>query len=675
MQERNSILFLGEGRAAAEYVRWLVNAGMDVKQIHDPSGLGNALQDNSPVAVIIDLGGDTDAMDLLARVAAAIGEQKPLRVIFISNRADQEVRLRAVQAGGDAFLTRPLTPQLLMRQLDPVLFAGQREYRVLLIGKMPSSMTGVAEQFEVSGMKVKRLVNPSQALLSVINFSPDLLIIAPLLPDCRGDELAQVLHQFPDYEDLPVILLGDEGARERSKHTDPASEWLPPDSMNARELVAHIGKRIDTARAGRKQQLYLQALDPDTGLLNRQGFVKALERGIAATDTMALVHLDLGNIQHQYPALDPHTMQELMVMVANQLEKLAEPAELAARTGDSAFTFLVSRKTQEEIRKLGKLLSQSIASRFFNVGQNSLVLGSDTGVAFTRSSLDNGMPLFLLALKACEEARRAGSNRVSIRSLEAASGRGRDEQEHRVLELLREACSSGHFRLVFQPIVSLRGNTVEKYEVLLRLLDTDNEFIYPSRFVAVAERYGLMQSIDRWVVEQTISTLKKRGRGTRFFNKVSSSTLRDDEFVDFVQDCIAQHGISGEQLVFEISRSNITSGIDHVTRFADGIRPLGCGISVEHGDISKDIDPLLEHLPASYVKLDGSVVKDLCKNPDRQEHLATMVRQAEQHDVRVIAACIESANCLQVLWQSGVHYIQGNFLQEPAAELDFDFGS
>jgi|GEM_PF-1082841 len=675
MREKSRLLFLGEENTASEYIRWLVNAGMEVDHIHNPAELKQALHKSSPAAVIIDLSGDTGELEKLEQVVSVIGRPPSVRVIFISNRADQEVRLRAVQAGGNAFLVRPLTPQALLQQLDPALLSGRHEYRLLLIGNMPPSKTDLAERLEHEGMIVRHLANPSQALLSVINFSPDLLIVAPQLHECRGEELGRVMHQLADYEDLPVVLIAEAGQKPGKAQLDPASEWLCPDSMDTRELVRHFSNLIGAARLRRNRQLYLHTFDPVTGLLNRHGFFNALERSIAEDNLVALVLLDLGDILHQYAELPPFALHELVEMVAGLLIRLAEPAQLAGHIGDAVFAFLVSRNSREDISKLGRLLSHSIATRFFHVGENSLTLGCDVGIAISRSSLDNGMPLYQLALKACEEARHAGINRVCIRSLEVAGGNGRGEEERRILDLLKDAGSSDRFRLVFQPIVSLRGDAVEKYEVLLRLLDTDNAFVFPSRFVPVAEQYGLMQTIDRWVVERTIRTLKKRGGGARFFNKVASSTLRDDDFLVFVEECLGEYGVEGEQLVFEISKSNLIAGISYAAAFASGVAELGCGVSVELPDINHDIGHLLENLPAGYLKLDGSMVMDLCDDSVKQARINNVIRQAEQHDIRVIATCIENANCLQVLWQSGVHYIQGNFLQEPATALDFDFGS
>ena len=670
-----AILFLGEQQAIEEYVRWLKNAGTDVQAIDSPSKLPQAIRKHNPVAVVIDLSANDSELEYLEQVAPVTSELgSAIRVVFISTRADQEVRIRAVQAGGDAFLTRPVMPQLLMQQLDPLLFMASRASRILIIGDLPGGMKGLDEELQEAGVSVKMIGNSSQLLLSVINFSPDLLIVAQQLDGRNAEELGRVIHQLADYEDLPVVYLDKSGTVGHGK-IDPASEWLCPESIAPRELVARIDKLISTARVRRNRIMHLQTCDPVTGLLNRQGFFPMLERGVVATDAAGMILLDLENIQHGYPELSPGAMNELIVKVSGLLSRLAAPVDLAARVSDYCFAFLVSRESREEISKLGQFLSHSVSSRIFDTDKHSLTLGCSVGIAVTLGNIENGMPLFTLALKSCHEARAAGVNRVSMRSLEAVGEDRVSDADRRVLELLQDSAEKGRFSLVFQPIASLRGNAIEKYEVLLRMRDENDSMISPTRFVPIADKHGLMQSIDRWVVKQTVERLENRANGTRFFVKLASGTVRDQDFITFVKDCLDESDVSAEKLVFEISRANITAGIRYASNFAARITELGCEVSLDHSDISQDIAHLFEHIPASFVRLDGSVVTDICDDPVKQEQLRAVIRQSEKQDARIIAGYIENAHCLQLLWQSGVHYIQGNFLQEPDESLDFDFGA
>jgi EAL domain-containing protein (putative c-di-GMP-specific phosphodiesterase class I) len=101
---------------------------------------------------------------------------------------------------------------------------------------------------------------------------------------------------------------------------------------------------------------------------------------------------------------------------------------------------------------------------------------------------------------------------------------------------------------------------------------------------------------------------------------------------------------------------------------------LGCGVSIEHCDGDVDVARLYEHIPAAYVKLGGDMIRNLETDQGKQLQLLAVVQQSVEHDAEVIAGFVESSACLKLLWQSGVQYIQGNFLQEPDEVLAFDFG-
>jgi diguanylate cyclase (GGDEF)-like protein len=418
----------------------------------------------------------------------------------------------------------------------------------------------------------------------------------------------------------------------------------------------------------------LQTRDPVTGLLNRQGFFQLLDQWIMVEDTCALVLVELSNLQRRYPQLSPQLMDKFVAMIASQSGKLAASSGLSARIGDYTFAYLVSGKTADEIRKLGQLLSHSLSARIFDVEQHSLMVSCSVGIAISHKRPDDGLTLFNMALNACEEAQSAGNNRVSVRTVDSALVGNVARDENELLVLLQDAPGYDRFRLVYQPIVSLRGNAVEKYEVLLRLHDKHDVVVPPAQFFPVAERHGLMESIDRWVVEHTIQTLQKIDNGSHFFVKVSTGTLHDSEFMSFLKDCLARYGVDGGRLVFEFDASSLRDGARYVSGFAAQLSRLNCNISIEHLDIKQDTTQLLEHVPASYVKLDGASLQGLADDPVNQERLRIVVSQAEQKGARTIAGFVEDIGCLQLLWQSGVHYIQGNFLQEPDESLGFEFG-
>jgi len=199
---KQTVVYLGTGPVADEQCRWLEQAGLIVEQV---SGIARfEKMAANAAALVVDLSsGDSEitCIDAVARVMATLATSPGL--VFLSDRADQETRLRAVRAGGDCFLLKPVSPAMLMSHLQPALLAADHSYRVLLIGESQGLLLEQAAVLQQQGLVVKQVDSVSQALLAVINYAPDLLMIEQKLSCCRGDQLGKMFHQLADYADLP----------------------------------------------------------------------------------------------------------------------------------------------------------------------------------------------------------------------------------------------------------------------------------------------------------------------------------------------------------------------------------------------------------------------------------------------------------------------------------------
>ena len=675
---KQTVVYLGDGAVADEQCHWLEQAGLSVKQASSLSQFEKMAESGPVAALIVDLSqADSEITcievvgQLMARLTASPG------LIFLSDRADQEARLHAVRAGGDCFLLKPVSPAMLMSHLEPVLLAATHSYRVLLIGESQGLLLEEISILQQQGVVVKQIDTVSQALLTVINQAPDLLMIEQKLSCCRGDQLGRMFHQLADYADLPIIYLVADSGDIAGVITDHASEALCPMSISDTDLVDRIDRLASSARLRRNHINYLKTRDVVTELVSQPIFLQHLERRVMVADDLqqvtALLIIETENIHQQYPRLSPQSINQLMKMLASQLAALVGQSDCLARTGDYSFGCLVSGRSEEEIRQLGDFLGHTLSARILEVENISLTIGCNVGVAMTYHSIETAMPLYFLAHKGCDEARLDASRQVIARVLEAAGSRKKDQEEKQLLAVLEDAVENSRFSLVYQPIASLRGSADEKYEVLLRLQDGNKGAVSPSRFVALADDHGLMIKIDRWVVEQAVQTLQQRGNKACFFVKVSSSTLIDAGFTGFLKESLERNSVAGRQLVLQLPTS-INAGIRQAAAFSRQVAGLGCNVSIEYCDGDIDVASLYEHIPAAFVKLGGDMIRNLETDHGRQLQLLAVVQESMEHDAEVIAGFVESAACLKLLWQSGVQYIQGNFLQEPDEVMGFDFG-
>jgi EAL domain-containing protein (putative c-di-GMP-specific phosphodiesterase class I)/GGDEF domain-containing protein/DNA-binding response OmpR family regulator len=674
-ERKHSVVYLGKGALARDLDNQLGAEGYSFCVVERTQELAAVLDSEMPGSLIVELAGQANCFKLLNDVRKVLdrhGEQP--RLLVVSDRADQKIRLKAVQTGSDVFLATPVTPRLILQHLYPVSGRDGESHRVLMIDNKTSDWSAeTVSQLKHDGMFVRQLENPAQVILSMINFMPDVLIIGNSLPGCHADEIGRMIHQLSDYEDIPVIYLSDENG-----NASTPKDTLPYEVISSSTGYAEFASRLDrlvlTARNRRNRIQYLRNYDQLTGFLNRDGFFALLDRGFRDDDEAAVLVLQLENLNSHAFGLSPHMQNELVFEVACLLSRSIPSTMVHARVGDYGFAFLCNGVSRQELEYLGQRVCHDICMRMFDIGDSSVTVGCNMGIAVADNPPREGLPLFLLAMQACNEAARSDKHHVSIRSLESVPDPAQSAGDRELAECLQCAVDENLFRLVYQPIASLHGNGIEKYEVLLRLYDRGGRVVPPARFMPVAEKNGLMHSIDRWVIERAMDVLKERGNGTSLFVKVSSGSIRAAGFTAWLDRFFDECGLPGNRLVFEICDANIRAGLKQSADFANHVRQLGCGIALEHNDINRDLAPLLEHVPANYVKINSNAVAEIAVSTELQLKLRKMIALCEDHKARVITGFVENAGDLQLLWKCGVHYIQGNFLQEPNEVRDFDFG-
>jgi EAL domain-containing protein (putative c-di-GMP-specific phosphodiesterase class I) len=160
---------------------------------------------------------------------------------------------------------------------------------------------------------------------------------------------------------------------------------------------------------------------------------------------------------------------------------------------------------------------------------------------------------------------------------------------------------------------------------------------------------------------------------TVFFIKLSALSLNDPEFVIWLERSLAASGVNPRQLVFEFVETDVSMALRSAGIMFEQLHRLGCATALEHFGATLNALQLLDHVPVDYIKLDAAFVHDLVRNPANRDSVRDILQRASRSGVMVIAGFVEDAASLAMLWQCGVHFIQGNFLQEPEAVLDYDF--
>jgi EAL domain-containing protein (putative c-di-GMP-specific phosphodiesterase class I) len=277
---------------------------------------------------------------------------------------------------------------------------------------------------------------------------------------------------------------------------------------------------------------------------------------------------------------------------------------------------------------------------------------------------------------ACGMARDSKDNRIHVHHARSIEQDGEKSRQRRLLEEIREAVQQQRMTLLFQPTVSLRGDTTERYEVLLRMRNREGWELLPETVFALIKRHRIGMVLDRWVIAHSIRILRERqarGQSAILFINISPTIQQDEELLNWLRGGLRKTGVPAASLVFEIAETTAELNKQALLPFLRGLKGLGCGISLDHFSGHERAQALVQSLQVDYVKLDSRFAHDLLNDKERQQQLGHLARALASLGVTTIVTGIEDALTLPVLWSCGIDYVQGFFLQRPHTEMSYNF--
>ena len=202
------------------------------------------------------------------------------------------------------------------------------------------------------------------------------------------------------------------------------------------------------------------------------------------------------------------------------------------------------------------------------------------------------------------------------------------------------------------------------FDVLVRMVDTQGKEVLPAEFMAAAERNDLLKNIDRWVVGASLSFAAQRRPGCLFV-RLSKDTAKDGSFMDWLENHVRASRAEPQRLCFQITEEVASTYITQVRALAGALRQKGFRFALDSFGSGRDSQGMLDSVPLDFVKIDGALVQGLTGDPQLQQRVRVLVEAATKRLIQTIGERVEDANTMAVLWQVGVQYIQGYFVNEP----------
>ncbi|GAA5525802.1 cyclic di-GMP phosphodiesterase PdeB [Microbulbifer aestuariivivens] len=406
--------------------------------------------------------------------------------------------------------------------------------------------------------------------------------------------------------------------------------------------------------------------DSLTHLPNRQYFESELQRArtvcIEGRQHHVVLYLDIYQFKVIIDTLGYAAGDQLIRQLAQELRDCLSPDDVIARVGSDEFAVLLRDCGIEQAQGMVKRLQEAVqAFVFVWDGRESHVAVSIGAVTVDRNS-PPASQLLASAFDACSAAREQGRNRVKLFS-DSAGVVEKRRQSTWVAEI-HAALREDRLMLYRQPVVALqRNDSLHHYEVLVRMRGRDGDVIYPGVFLPAAERYGLIEEVDRWVIRRIFAYMAAEKRhgltGHGYAINISGLSLGDETFTDFVLDSLIESGVPPSRVQFEITETSAINNLERALMFIHRLRAAGCTFALD--DFGRGASSLayLRQLPVDFLKIDGSFVRNMLGDDTDSAIVSTVNHLAKSMGISTIAEYAETPELISRLRRMGVDFAQG----------------
>ena len=449
-----------------------------------------------------------------------------------------------------------------------------------------------------------------------------------------------------------------------------------------RDRVGQTGGAVivfsDVSRERRMKRLlsYQAAHDALTGLINRREFESRLTNAIESARANqqvrhAMIYVDLDQFKVVNDTCGHPAGDQLLRQVTGLLQTRVRANDVLARLGGDEFGVLLEHCTPDQALRIADTVRQSIHDLRFQWGTNTMQIGASIGIVQIDQDTESVATLLSAADIACYSAKDGGRNRVQVYDPASASARHR---EMRWMARLTHARDEGRLDIMFQPIVRVAEQAKERphYELLLRLHDENGAIVLPDEFIPAAERFNLMPSLDRWVIEKVLREYVPSTRDgveeaayTVAIN-LSGTTLSDPSFLEFLIDALEAHEPTPGVLCFEVTETAAITNLGHASYLMREIASRGCLIALDDFGSGLSSFNYLRTLPVNYLKIDGNFVQNVATDPIDRAMVEAIVQIGRAIGIETVAERVETPAVLDMLRRIGVGYAQGYLVGRPA---------
>jgi diguanylate cyclase (GGDEF)-like protein len=425
---------------------------------------------------------------------------------------------------------------------------------------------------------------------------------------------------------------------------------------------------------------YQATHDSLTLLLNRPEFEKQVSHAIKSAQqsdsTHALLYVDLDQFKVVNNTCGHAAGDELLREITMLLNRDIRKNDVMARLGGDEFGILLGNCSPGPATRIAEQVLDSLGGFRFTWNEKSYKVSASIGIVPITSGTSSSAQALSAADRACYAAKDAGRNRFHLFTEEDSELKERHNEMHWV-SYINSALEEKRLEIHCQPILPTNSNSGEcnHYEILLRLKERDNQLVPPGNFLPAAEKYGLMNTLDHWVIRETFAYLRRYQDETGHQPGIvcinlSGHSIGDARLLDFIIQELSRPPLQSKGICFEITETAAISNLSRAITFIERLKSFGCRFALDDFGSGLSSFSYLKKLPVDYLKIDGSFVRDMHRDPLDFAMVKSINEIGQTMGIITIAEFVEKSEILEKLRQIGVDFVQGYHMDRPAPIAD-----
>ncbi|MDQ7043730.1 MAG: EAL domain-containing protein [Sulfurimonas sp.] len=445
---------------------------------------------------------------------------------------------------------------------------------------------------------------------------------------------------------------------------DGTSYWvditISPILNKDNEIVEFIAIRHDITKLMRHKDELTRLLYEDscTGLKNRNALIKDIK-----TDTqLSAILINIDNFSHinnlYGESFGDKVLLEFSTFIYNNFSKNRE-MEFYRLSGDE-FVLISKKNTLTQATNYAQLLFNTCAQKSFTIDEQEISLNLTIGISF-----ENNTELITTLNMAVVSARKEGIN-IQIYTDELSLN---DEYENNIkwIKEIKDAIADDRITMFYQQIIDNSNPLHKKYEALIRLIDKEGNIITPHFFLEIAKKAKLYKQLTKIVIHKAFEAFKDNDYD--FSINITIDDILDEDINKYIIKTLEQYNIS-KRVIFEIVESENIDDFEAVENFIIMVKEYGCRISIDDFGTGYSNFEHLMRLQADYIKIDGSIIKEITTNKRSALITSVIVAFAKEMNIETIGEFVESKEINDKLVLLGVNKSQGYYFGKPQASLE-----